>query len=248
MVTQTQILLTELAARERLLRDQRTSTEQAETLLQVVDALQATETMENGFDSALEICRKALKGDVAVLLQRSSEVLETLHASDPAFGLPTWPLAGQEMLRPLCITSISHTRLSDSLPDVVRGYHSLLSTPLPCVDGPQMVLVLLSHGKARFTRPHQVLIDRIGGVIALTGPPHVVGRQKCLSIGNEPDGVLQGAQRQRLGDEAPGAGIQRLLDHKAAGDTRKKDHCALVLLGQAAQPLETLHSRNIVVQ
>lgn len=202
MVTQTQILLTELAAREGLLRDQRTSTEQAETLLQVVDALQATENMENGFDSALEICRKALKGDVAVLLQRSSEVLETLHASDPAFGLPTWPLAGQEMLRPLCITSISHTRLSDSLPDVVRGYHSLLSTPLPCVDGPQMVLVLLSHGKARFTRPHQVLIDRIGGVMArMIRSRHLIQRNAILSAiveGTPATPAMAGAEDRSL--------------------------------------------------
>jgi PAS domain S-box-containing protein len=166
MVTQTQILLTELAARERLLRDQRTSTEQAETLLQIADALQAAGDLENGLDRALQICSRALKGDVAVLLQRTSQVLETLRASDPAFGLPAWPLAGHDLLRPLCITSIGDTRLGDSLPDVAQGCHSLLSTPLPPGAGAQMVLVLLSRGKARFTPRDQVLLDRIGGVLA----------------------------------------------------------------------------------
>jgi PAS domain S-box-containing protein len=173
MVTQQQILLTELAARERLLRDQRTATEQAETLLQILDALQGTDDPTRAFEAALELARQALDADLAIVLRQpelGSDAMETVLASDPDFGLSIWPMAGHDLLRPLCITDIHETSMAARLAEQALGYRALIAAPLvdpagPNV-GPRMALVLLSRRTARFARTHHGFMQRIGAIMA----------------------------------------------------------------------------------
>lgn len=169
MVAQQEILLTELAARERLLHYQRIATHQAETLLQIMDALHGHGDLSRGLEQVLQICRCAMGADLAVLLRRSgSEEMETILTSDPEFGLPVWPLGEQDLLRPLCITDIRETPLAKRVPKQALAYRALLSVPLGRDPDPGMAVALFSRRMASFAAPDQALMQRIGAVLGRT--------------------------------------------------------------------------------
>jgi PAS domain S-box-containing protein len=162
-----EILLNELAERERLLGDQLMATRRAETLVSVMDALNDSADIEAGLIRVLEICCEATKADLAVLLKHDGkERMETFLASDPVFGLPVWSLPPSRMQRTYRVTDTGLTALFSNLPAQAGEKRSLLSVPVVVGEEAAMALIVMAGPRAHFSVDDQALLERVGGIIA----------------------------------------------------------------------------------
>lgn len=162
-----EILWAELAERDWLLREQTTATQQAETLLQVTDALQDSGDLIQGIELGLEICRRAVKADMAVLLhQVGPHEYETFASSEPGLEGRDWSLGDDFARRTVCITDTKETDLVCRTPPPAATCRSIISVPLGEHFVPARVLVLLSHQRARFARVDQRFVGRVATIVA----------------------------------------------------------------------------------
>ncbi len=155
-------LLSALAERERLLRQERISASHGRTLMMAMDALHASEAPEQGIAQVLEIVRSATDAELAVLLcPEESGQVATRIATDPDFGQPQWFIDAAFLSRKRRITDISEAGLASGLPPQAGGFCSLLSVPLTVADEAPMAIVLLSSAPAKFSRFDEDLLQRI---------------------------------------------------------------------------------------
>lgn len=138
----------------------------AETLLRVIDALHASPHLDKGMARVLRICRQSCGADLAVLLrQREGGGMETVMATDPAFGRPHWAVEAEAFARPLrrpC--DGSETGAGAGMPDAVQAFRSLLSVPINVVGEPGMALCLLASREGAFSPADTALLRRVAKV------------------------------------------------------------------------------------
>ena len=159
-------LLSALAERERLLRQERISASHARTLLNAMDVLHSSEVPEQGIAKVLDIVRCATGADLAVLLCPDEDgVAATRLATDTDFGLPQWRIDPAILARKRRVTDLIEAGLSSGFPPKARAYRALLSVPLAVEEESPMAIVLLSDMPAKFSRFDLDLTQRIAALL-----------------------------------------------------------------------------------
>ncbi|ATX65315.1 PAS domain S-box protein [Roseinatronobacter bogoriensis] len=159
-------LLSVLADRERLLKQERISARHAKTLFAAIDALHSSEEPEQGIKQVLELTRDATGATLAVLLVTGeNDTFRTKLATDPGFGLPSWRIKPSILQRKRRVTDLSETGLFPEMPLQAGEFRSCLSVPVEAPDEEPMVILLLSGEVAKFTSADLDLLQRIANLL-----------------------------------------------------------------------------------
>lgn len=159
-------LLEALAARERLLRQERVAAQHASTLMRVMDALHESAMLQQGIGRVLTIAKEAMGAETAAFLRGAGAGrMATLASTAPDFGLPDWPAATPILRTRRRVIDLQDVLWSAALPVAARRYRALLSAPLTVTGEPPMAVVLLSGAPGAFTRDAASLLDRIARLI-----------------------------------------------------------------------------------
>lgn len=165
-MTRSEQLLSALAERERLLKQERISARHAKTLLAAIDALHSSEEPEQGIRQVLELTRDATGATLAVLLTLDeNDSFKTKLATDPGFGLPSWRIKPSILQRKRRVTDLSETGLFPDMPLQAKAFRSCLSVPVEVPDEAPMVILLLSCEVAKFASVDLDLLQRIANLL-----------------------------------------------------------------------------------
>lgn len=172
-MSDTEHLLSALAERERALRNERMENAQASVLLRVMDALHAIGGVDGGIAQALAICQQATAADIGVLLRQGNDgCMETLYATDLAFGAPVWFTEQGALSVARRVSALGQVQFLSSLPIEAQTFGSLLSVPVVVRDEPLLAIVLLARQDSRFSRFDMALMRRVAIIFERTLDRH----------------------------------------------------------------------------
>jgi PAS domain S-box-containing protein len=161
-VSRVEDLLSELAGRERQLRDARIAGRHAETIMQALDLIYGCEDLERGIGDVLRLCQQAAGAEQWVLLRRSEGMLSTLAVGGGGAMSPqSWPDNDDYLACPRRIADLHEAAWSRSLPEAWQVYRSVLSEPLEVPGAPLMAIAILARERAMFSRFDQDLLRRV---------------------------------------------------------------------------------------
>ena len=183
-MSDTEQLRSALAGRERALRHERMENAQASALLRVMDALHAADGVDGGIAQALAICQQATAADIGVLLRQGDDAcMETLHATDLAFGTPVWAIEQGTLAIERRVSTLDQARFLAGLPAGAQAFGSLLSVPVVVPDEPLMALVLLARQESRFSRFDMALMRRVATVFERAFDRHRLAHRATVLSG-----------------------------------------------------------------
>lgn len=159
-------LLSALAERDRLLQDARIKAHRAVMLAQAMDLIYGADDPDQGIAAALELCCKAARAESWFLLgTTASGTLAVLAGSDAALQDVPWPEHSPVPARALRVGDLAETDWAVGMPERMRAYRSLVSTPVPVPFQPPLAIGLLAPDRGAFSRDDLELLRRVGGPV-----------------------------------------------------------------------------------
>ena len=190
-------LLSALAERDRLLQDARIRARRDATLAQAMDLIYGAEDPDQGIAAALSLCCTAAGAESWFLLGPGTGGTPALLAgSDAALQDVSWPEHGPVLARALRVGDLAETDWAVGMPDQMRAYRSLVSTPVPVPFQPPLAIGLLARERGSFSRDDLELLRRIGGLLRQSLANRLLARRN--------------------------AALRMVVDASAAGDTPKE--------------------------
>lgn len=161
-----ELLLSALAERERLLRQERISASHAATLMKAMDVLHASEVPDEAIVQVLKTARDATGAGLAVLLSREEHgSVVTRLATEARVNQLQWRIDPAILGQARRVTDLSQTHFFCDLPRVLGAYRSFLSVPVAVAGEAPMAIALLSLANAKFSRVDQQLLQRIAALL-----------------------------------------------------------------------------------
>lgn len=150
-----------LAERERLLRQERITSQHVQTLLAAMDVLHSSQVPHDGLLRVLEISRDATGADLALLLSSGTENDAVIRlATGHELCLDHLRITPDQLMRPRRFSDLSETALHGAFSGD-ENFRSLLLVPVSVDGEPPMAIALFSTETAHFSRFDQNLMQRI---------------------------------------------------------------------------------------
>lgn len=173
-------LLSALAERDRLLLEARREADGAATLAQAMDLIYGSSDPDQGIVDALSLCCRATGAATWFLLGTAEGGTPAfLAAGEAALRDVPWAEKSPVLFRDLRVGDLNETDWAATIPDRLRAFRSLVSTPVAVPFQHPLAVGLLSTERGAFSRDDLRLLCRIGGLLRQLLANHQLNRRNA---------------------------------------------------------------------